>query len=61
MDIELPPGAAEAIAQYRKDALAGKPGNLIFEVEIKRADGTIEKHALTGAQILDNFAEEAPC
>jgi hypothetical protein len=61
MDIALPPGSDQAIAQAHRDALAGRPGNLIFEVEIKRANGTIEKHVLTGVATFDKPAEEAPC
>lgn len=60
-ELPLPPGAAEAIAQARADALAGKPGNLVFELEIKRANGTIEKHTLSGVATFDQPAEEAPC
>lgn len=55
--IPLPPGAADAIAQARRDALAGKPGNLVFEVEIKRANGTVEKHTVSGTV----SSTEAPC
>lgn len=29
-ELPLPPGAAEAIAQARRDMLAGRPGNLQF-------------------------------
>lgn len=50
-EIPLPPGAAEALAQAHTNALAGKGGELRFEVEIKRADGRVEKQTLIGTVI----------
>jgi len=59
--IPLPPGAAEAISQARQDALTGKPGNLHFVVEVKRANGTVETHHLIGRVSLPQPLEDEPC
>lgn len=59
MDQEQTP--EQAIEQARKDLLAGKPGNLTFVVEVKRANGTVEHHTLTGRVSAANPSENAPC
>lgn len=51
----------DTIEQARKDLLAGTPGNLTFVVEVKRANGTVEQHTLTGRVSAANPPENAPC
>lgn len=48
LELPLTPEMARQVEQARQNALAGKPGELRFEVEVKRADGRVEKHTLTG-------------
>lgn len=50
VNVELPPGVVEQIAeQARAAALAGQEGELKCEIEIKRAaTGQVERYSLTG-------------
>lgn len=50
LDLELPltPEVQAAVAQARQDALTGSPGELLMQVEVRRADGRVEQHTLTG-------------
>lgn len=48
LEIPLTPEMAQQIAQARENAIKGQPGELHFAIEIKRADGRVEKHTLIG-------------
>jgi hypothetical protein len=46
VEIPLTPEMAEQVAKAHENALKGQPGELRFDVEVKRADGRVEKHTL---------------
>lgn len=50
LDLSLPltPEMQETVALARANALKGQPGELSFQIEIKRANGTVEHHTLVG-------------
>jgi hypothetical protein len=48
LDLPLTPQMQKTVALARENALKGVPGELSFQIEIKRADGRVEKHTLVG-------------
>lgn len=48
LEIPLTPEMLQQIEQARANHVAGVPGELRFELEVKRADGRVEKHTLIG-------------
>lgn len=48
VDLQLSPAMVKTIRKARAQALKGIPGELSFQIEVKRANGTVEQHTLIG-------------
>lgn len=48
LEVPLTPEMAAEVEKAHANALAGKPGELRFQIQVKRADGSVEDRTLVG-------------